>query len=103
MTDVRQCGQLISAAGPRGTRGAPQDGQWSDIVEWTRSEVIKPNGVNQLEVLARRSHFTFLINGQVVLEADSDLFSQGYIGLAVEGYEKGEKISFDFLDYTLRG
>lgn len=80
-----------------------KDGQWNDLVAWTRTESIKPSGVNQLEVIGQRSHFTFLINGQIVCEVDDNHFERGYLGLAVEGYEKGEKIMFDFLDYTLRG
>ena len=80
-----------------------ENGQWRDIVEWTRTEAIKPNGVNQLEVIARENHFVFLINGEVVGEVDDDQFSQGLVGLAIEGYTAGEKIIFDFLDFTLRG
>lgn len=80
-----------------------KEGEWTNIIESTRTEMIKPNGVNQLEVVARESHFIFLINGQVVGEVDDDRFSQGFVGLAIEGYTKGEKIVFDFLDFTLRG
>ena len=80
-----------------------ENSQWRDIVAWTRTDTIKPNGVNQLEVLARDSHFVFLINGEIVSEADDDRFRQGMVGLAIEGYTQGEKIVFDFLDFTLRG
>jgi hypothetical protein len=62
-----------------------KEGQWSNLVDWTRTEAIKPNGVNQLEVLARGTYFTFTINGQVVGEIDDDHFSQGLVGLAIEG------------------
>jgi hypothetical protein len=79
-----------------------EEGHWRDVVEWTRTETIKPNGVNQLEVIARESHFVFLINGQIVSEAEDSRFGQGLVGLAVEGYKQGEKIVFDFLDITLR-
>jgi hypothetical protein len=80
-----------------------ENSQWRDVVEWTRTEAIKPNGVNQLEVVAREAHFVFLINGQIVSEVDDDRFGQGLVGLAIEGYTQGEKIVFDFLDFTLRG
>jgi hypothetical protein len=79
-----------------------EEGQWRDVVDWTRAEAIKPNGVNQLEVIAREAHFVFLINGQIVSEVDDDRFGQGLVGLAIEGYTQGEKIVFDFLDFTLR-
>jgi len=79
-----------------------KDSQWQNLVDWTRTDTIKPNGVNQLEVIARGAHFTFLINGQIVNEVDDSHFSQGLVGLAIEGYTSGEKIIFDFIDITLR-
>jgi hypothetical protein len=73
-------------------------------VDWKRTDVIKPNGVNQLEVVARDTHFVFLINGEIVSEVDNnDHFGQGLVGVAIEGYTQGEKTIFDFLDFTLRG
>ena len=79
-----------------------EEGQWRDVVDWARTAAIKPNGVNQLEIIARETHFVFLINGQIVSEVDDDRFAQGLVGLAIEGYTQGEKIIFDFLDFTLR-
>ena len=78
-----------------------KDGQWSNLVDWTKTDTIKPNGVNQLEVLARGTHFIFRINGQVVSEVEDDHFGDGLVGLAIEGYTLGEKIIFDFIDVTL--
>jgi hypothetical protein len=79
-----------------------RDGKWQNIVDWTRTDSIKSNGVNQLEVIAHQTHFIFLINGQIVSEIDDDHYSQGIVGVAIEGYKPGEKIIFDFLDFTLR-
>ena len=79
-----------------------EDSQWRDAVDWTKTDTIKQNGVNQLEVIARETHFIFLINGQIVSEVDDDRFSRGLIGLGIEGYTSGEKITFDFLDFILR-
>jgi hypothetical protein len=81
---------------------AAEDGQWRDVVAWRRTEAIKPNGVNQLEIIGQNAHFIFLINGQIVSEVDDEQFSQGLVGLAIEGYTQGENIAFDFLDFTLR-
>jgi hypothetical protein len=79
-----------------------QDSQWLDIVDWTKTDAIKPNGVNQLEVIAYATHFTFLINGRVVSEVDHDHFPEGLTGLAIQAYTPGEEITFDFLDIILR-
>jgi hypothetical protein len=80
-----------------------EHGQWRDLIAWTRTDTVKPNGVNQLEVIAREAHFAFLINGQIVSEANDERYRKGLVGLAIEGYSQGEKIVFDFLDFTLRG
>jgi hypothetical protein len=79
-----------------------ENGQWRDVVGWTRTESIKPNGVNQLEVIGRNTHFVFLINGHILREADDEQFTEGLVGLAIEGYTQGENVVFDFLDFTLR-
>lgn len=79
-----------------------QDGHWSQIVDWTRANTIKPNGVNQIEVIAQDTQLSLLVNGQIVSEVDDDRFSHGLVGLAIEGYTLGEAIAFDFLDITLR-
>jgi hypothetical protein len=76
--------------------------QWLNIVDWKATDTIKPNGVNQVEVIAHATHFTFLINGQIVSEIDDDRFTQGFVGLAIEGYTPGEETTFDFLDLILR-
>jgi len=79
-----------------------QESEWLTLVDWTRTETIKPNGVNQLEVIAYQTHFSFLINGQLVSEVEADHFSQGFVGVAIEGYTSGEDIMFDFMDISLR-
>jgi len=79
-----------------------KEGEWSNLIDWTRSDMIKPYGVNQVEVIAIEKHFTFLINGEVVKEIESEHFSKGLVGLAIEGYTAGETIAFDFLDFVLR-
>jgi predicted RNA-binding Zn-ribbon protein involved in translation (DUF1610 family) len=79
-----------------------KDDQWQNIMDWTKSDSIKPKGVNEVEVIGHETHFTFVINGQIVSEIDDDHFSQGLVGLAIEGYTAGEEITFDFIDITLR-
>jgi hypothetical protein len=79
-----------------------QAGRWRQIVDWTKTDAIKPKGVNQVEVIGYGTHFTFLINGRVVSEVEDEHFRQGLVGLAIEAYTLGEEISFDFLDMVLR-
>jgi len=79
-----------------------KNSEWIELIEWARTETVKPNGVNQLEVIARGTHFDFLVNGQAVGEVDDERFSQGLAGVAIEGYIAEEELTFDFLDFTLR-
>ena len=91
ITDDRYCAVSLN-----------KDGQWNTLVKWATTNTIKPNGVNQLEVSGREEQFTFLINGEIVSQMEDDHFSDGLVGLAVEGYNAGEEITFDFMDLTLR-
>ncbi|HUN22789.1 MAG TPA: hypothetical protein PK299_06620 [Anaerolineales bacterium] len=79
-----------------------ENGQWITLIAWGTTNTIKPNGVNQLEVIGRKNQFTFLINGQTVGQMEDECFTSGRVGVAVEGYTVGEEISYDFLDFTLR-
>jgi hypothetical protein len=80
-----------------------KDSQWLNLVGATRTEAIKPNGVNQMEVITHDMHFSFLINGQLVSEVDDDHFRQGFVGLAIEGFPTSvEDLTFDFMDIILR-
>jgi hypothetical protein len=38
----------------------------------------------------------------MVSEVEDGHFSQGLVGLAIEGYTSGEKTIYDFMDITLR-
>jgi hypothetical protein len=79
-----------------------KDSQWLNIVEWTKTSAIKPHGVNQVDVIGHGTHFTFLINDQVVSEVEDEHFPQGFAGVGVEAYTLGEEVTFDFLEFRLR-
>ena len=71
-------------------------------MDWTKTDAIKPKGVNQVEVIGYGTHFTFLINGRVVIEVEDAHFGQGLVGLGIEAYTLGEEATFDFLDMLVR-
>lgn len=79
-----------------------KDSQWLNLVDWTKTDTIKPKGINQVEVIGSGTHFTFLINGRVVSEVEDEHFRQGLVGVAIEAYTLNEEISFDFLEMILR-
>lgn len=48
--------------------------------------------------MAQGSHFSFYVNGQLVIEADDDTYSKGLIGLNAGAFdEPGVRIGFDNL------
>jgi hypothetical protein len=63
---------------------------------------IQPSDWNRLEVLVNGSHFTFLINNQVVYETDDDRQPTGDVALMIEAEETGAKILFDNFGYQSR-
>jgi hypothetical protein len=78
------------------------EGHWLQLVDWTKTEAIKPKGVNQIEVIGYGMHFTFLINGRMVGEVEDEHFGQGLVGLGIEVYTPDEELRFDFLDMLVR-
>lgn len=79
-----------------------REGKWRNVVDWSKTQAIKPSGVNQVEVIGRDSRFVCLINGQTVSEVEDDTFRAGFAGLAIEAYVPGETIAYDFMDLVLR-
>lgn len=70
--------------------------------DWSPSDAIHQGmNTNILEVIARGSRFTFIVNGQQLAQVEDDRFSRGDIGLyAGSFYEGGVEVSFDNLRIT---
>jgi hypothetical protein len=78
------------------------DGEWITLIDWTDTDVIRPGGVNRLEVRAQEAQMVLLINDHVVAEMDDDQLSEGTIGLAIELYDEGDAAVFEFDNFELR-
>lgn len=76
---------------------------WEEIGS-DHSILINPDDWNRLEVSVKDSHFTFLINSQIVLETDNDYRSEGYVALFANVGEDGSgtKILFDNFGFQNR-
>lgn len=80
-----------------------QQGDWEPISDWTYSESIQVSEWNRLEVSARGSHFTFIINDEIVFEMTDDRLPQGGLGLLIEvSEERPVSIWFDNFGYEER-
>jgi serine/threonine-protein kinase len=77
-------------------------GEWITLIDWTDTDVIRPGGVNRLEVRAQGAHIVLLINDHIVAETDDDQLAEGTIALAVELYNEGDEAVFEFDNFELR-
>ena len=76
--------------------------KWETLIAWTETDLIKPNEVNRITVLAEGSHFTFFINDQYLTEYSDDRISEGHAALAVELSNEGDQAVFEFDNFEVR-
>ncbi len=60
-----------------------KQGKYEDITNWMRSRNVQTFGWNRLEMSARGSHFTFLINGNTEYEMNDDRQKTGGLALVI--------------------
>lgn len=77
------------------------DGEWTKLLDWTKSKAIKSYEVNRLTVMGKRTHFYFFINDQFVGEVEDDNIPYGGIGFYVSLYEKGHEAVIEFDNFIL--
>lgn len=69
--------------------GKDVDGEWTQIVEWTSSNAIKPTGqVNHIRLIAYGDDFSLYVNGQFVDEFTDPSFLDGEIAPVVTAYDE---------------
>lgn len=78
------------------------DGEWTDMIEFTKSSVILPGETNRLTVIADGPHFTFFINDQYVGKMTDDHIPTGTAAVAVELFEADLQAVFEFDNFELR-
>jgi heme/copper-type cytochrome/quinol oxidase subunit 2 len=72
------------------------NGEWTNLVDWTESEVLQKDQPNRLTVITQGSHFVIFINGQYVNEASDDKIKKGLNGLAVELSPENSHAVYEF-------
>jgi hypothetical protein len=76
--------------------------EWFDLIDWTSSSAILPASPNHLTVIAMGSHFTFLINNQLVAMTTDDRIPIGKAGLGIQIYQSNRHAIFEFDNFKLR-
>lgn len=78
------------------------NGNWTDLIGWTKSEEIDPGKFNELTVIAEGPNMTFYINRIYVGDAINDASNNGEVGFTVGINESGPEVQFEFDDFELR-
>jgi CHAT domain-containing protein/Tfp pilus assembly protein PilF len=76
--------------------------QWQPLIDWTSTDAIRPGATNQITIIALGSHFTLMINGELVGEVEDDHLERGHVGLAIELYDQSDHAGFTFDNFELR-
>ena len=77
-------------------------GQWTTLIELTRSAAIRPNALNRVVVVANDGRFYFFINDQYVDEIEEDALLRGRVGMVVNLFEPGIQAEWEFDNFELR-
>jgi hypothetical protein len=76
--------------------------EWTDIIEWTISNAIRADKSNRLTVIAKGSHFIFLINDRYVAEMTDDRIPKGTTALAIVLHGADLQATFEFDNFEIR-
>ncbi|MCJ7702421.1 MAG: tetratricopeptide repeat protein, partial [Anaerolineales bacterium] len=78
------------------------NGEWLELIDWSKAGDIHPGQFNRIEVLAEGSEFSFAINGQKVGTASDDRLEVGGIGIAIQLFAKNDQAIFEFDNLVIR-
>jgi hypothetical protein len=77
------------------------EGNWTTLVDWTKTAAIQSGAVNRLEIVAQGSRFTLYINGEYVDEFSDDRLTSGKPALVVGLKEAGDTSVVEFDNFEL--
>lgn len=76
--------------------------EWSTLIEWTETDLIKKDEVNRITVVAEGSQFTFFINDQYLASFTDEHLAKGTVALAIELANENDEAVFEFDNVELR-
>lgn len=79
-----------------------KDKQWSNLIDWSSSDVLLTDQPNRLTVIAEGNHFLLFINDQFVNEAYDDQIAKGGNALAVELSPADSHVTYQFDNIEVR-
>ena len=79
-----------------------ENGNWTDVIGWTKTKVIQPGKFNEIAVVAIGSDLTFYINRIQVGSVTDTLAKEGNIGFVFATNKISEQVDFEFDDFEIR-
>ncbi|MBK9927656.1 MAG: hypothetical protein IPP66_20490 [Anaerolineales bacterium] len=76
--------------------------EWSTLIDWTKTDLVKLGKANRITVIGEGSHFTFFINNQYLTEFTDDTLTKGSTALAVELTDTDDHALIEFDNFDLR-
>ena len=77
-------------------------GEWTTLIDLTRSAAIRPNASNRVTVVAISDTFYFFVNDQYLDEFVDDTLLRGRLGIVVNLFEAGEQAEWQFDNFEVR-
>lgn len=79
-------------------------GQWQDLIPWTKTDAIWQGGLNELAVLLDGAQIYACVNGKLVGTASDTALQPGRVGMVAGAYDEPTHIHFDdFAVWNLQG
>jgi hypothetical protein len=77
------------------------DNNWITLSDWSKSNAIRPDEINNLKVIANNSQFFFFINNQYVGEINDNRLENGLAGLTMHLTAISDTYLFEFDNFTI--
>jgi hypothetical protein len=78
------------------------DGEWRQVIDWTESAFISPQGVNQLAATAEGPVFWFFVNDHYLGSAyDDSIQKAGFFGVGLF-LDEGDQVTLEFDNFVMR-
>lgn len=100
LNDDNFCNFTVDTAGDYAFQ-CTVDGEWETVLDWAYTTAFNPGETNTITVKGVGEHFTFMINGVVVAEADFDKIDRGKLGLAANVYPEDTTAVFEFDNFEV--
>ncbi len=77
-------------------------GEWNTLIDFTKTDLIRPGEVNRITVIAEGPQFTFFINDQYLASFTDEHIAKGRVALAIEMVEENDEGVFEFDNFEIR-